>query len=520
MENNSTIHTGERVSTLNPEKEFKVVNGKTRYAMYIGGEFVEAKSGKLFQTTNPATGEVWAEIPEADQEDVDLAVGAARACFESQEWKSLNGTQRGKLLQKLADALTENAEKLAKIETKDNGKLFKEMVAQTRNISQWYEYYAGLANKIQGSVIPLDRQSVLNYTVREPLGVIAALTPWNSPLLLTTYKLAPALAAGNCVVLKPSEYTSASILEFTKIFDEVGFPKGTLNVVTGYGHTVGDSLVKHEGVDKVSFTGGPETGKKVAMSAVSHFAQITLELGGKSPNIVFEDANLDAAEAGVISGIFAACGQTCIAGSRLFVHESIADEFIARIVRRTEQIKLGDPFDPNTQMGPAATPEQFKKIEYYVQVAQDEGAKLETGGQPAREGELSKGLFYRPTILSNVDNSMRIAQEEVFGPVLSVITFSDEKEVIEKANDSQYGLAAGIWTNNLQKAHRVARQLQAGTVWINTYRAMAFNSPFGGYKSSGIGRENGLEAIYDFTQVKSVWVELSDEVQDPFAIKL
>ncbi|MBP1934902.1 aldehyde dehydrogenase [Ammoniphilus resinae] len=490
-----------------------------RYQMYIGGEFVDATDQSYIETINPYTGETWALIPQGNETDVDQAFSAARKCYESPEWRSLTPTKRGKLLRKLAVTIEQNAEYLAKIETQDNGKLFKEMYTQLKSIPAWFEYFAGLADKVEGTVIPLDRQSVLNYTLREPLGVVACITPWNSPLLLATWKLAPAIAAGNTVVLKPSEYTSASTLEFAKIFDEVGFPKGTLNVVTGYGHTVGDLLSKHPLANKVAFTGGGETGRKVAMNAVSHFAKVSLELGGKSPNIVFADADLVAAESGVIAGIFAASGQTCVAGSRLFVERSIADEFIHKLVNRAKEIKLGDPTLPDTQMGPAATAAQLRKIEEYVDIARSEGARVRVGGERPTDPELSKGLFYKPTILTDVHNSMRICQEEVFGPVLSVIPFDSEEEVIKMANDTQYGLGAGIWTNNLKRAHRMARSIESGIVWVNTYRATAFNSPFGGYKSSGIGRESGLEAIYDFMQTKSVWIELSDEISDPFSIR-
>ncbi|WP_205672294.1 aldehyde dehydrogenase [Ammoniphilus sp. YIM 78166] len=494
-------------------------NGVKRYQMYIGGQFIDPHDDSYIESVNPASGELWALIPKGEKEDVDRAFQAARQCFESDEWRGISPTQRGKLLRKLAQAIADQAEHLARMETQDNGKLYREMLAQMKIIPAWYEYFAGLADKVEGSVIPLDRQSVFNYTLREPLGVIACITPWNSPLLLATWKMAPALAAGNTIVLKPSEFTSASSLEFAKIFDEVGFPPGTLNVVTGYGHTVGDLISKHPMASKVAFTGGTETGRKVAMNAASHLASVTLELGGKSPNIVFADADLDAAEAGVIAGIFAASGQTCIAGSRLFVESSIADRFITRLANRAKEIRLGDPMQPDTQMGPAATPGQLKKIEEYVDIAKNEGARVLVGGERPSHPELANGLYYYPTILTDVNNSMRICQEEVFGPVLSVIPFDSEEEVVKMANDTEFGLGAGIWTNDLKRSHRMARVLEAGTVWINTYRASAPNSPFGGYKNSGIGRESGLEAIYDFMQTKSVWVELSDEIRDPFSIR-
>src|SRR5699024_7008695 len=336
------------------------------YKMYIGGEFVDGINKNYMSTTNPATGKAWARIPNGDTDDVNKAVDAAKTCFESNEWKRLSPTERGRLLYKLADKITRNSERIAKVETKDNGKLFKEMNSQIKKLPSWFEYYAGLSDKMEGTVIPQTNKNILNYTLKEPLGVVAAFAPWNSPLLLTTFKLAPAIAAGNTVVVKPSENTSASMIEFSKLFDVVGFPPGVLNVVTGYGEKVGEPLSKHKDIDKVAFTGGTETGRSVGKNAISNFSPVTLELGGKSPNIVFEDADLEAAEAGVISGIFAASGQTCIAGSRLFIHEKIANKFLKKLVEKTKNIKLGDPFDKNTQMGPVATVSQLDKIEKFV----------------------------------------------------------------------------------------------------------------------------------------------------------
>ncbi|GIO22100.1 aldehyde dehydrogenase [Oceanobacillus sp. J11TS1] len=495
-------------------------NEVKKYRIYVGGEFIEPANGEYIETINPASGKKWALIPNCGKEDIDKAVAAAKETFYSKSWKSLSPTKRGRLLRKLADKIEQHAENLAMIETKDNGKIYKEMLGQLKQIPAWYEYYGGLADKLEGKVIPVDRPDTLNYTLREPLGVVAAFTAWNSPLLMVALKLAPAIAAGNTVVIKPSEHASASTLEFAKLFDEVGFPKGTLNVISGYGRTTGDALSRHPDINKVSFTGGPETGKIVAKNGLDNFTKVTLELGGKSPNIVFDDADLDAAEAGVIAGIYAASGQTCVAGSRLYVHEDIKDQFLERLVQRTNQIKLGDPLDPETQMGPAANPQQLEKIQSMVETAQQEGGTvLAGGGRPDEEG-LKEGLFYKPTIISNVNNTSTIVQEEVFGPVLSVIPFTTEDEVIKMANDSKYGLAAGVWTNDIKRAHKMTKSLEAGTVWVNTYRTVTFNSPFGGYKASGIGRENGMEALYEYTQTKSVWINLSDEIQDPFSLKL
>jgi aldehyde dehydrogenase (NAD+) len=490
-----------------------------KYKLYINGQWEEAASGKTFGTINPYTGEVWAEIAEGDEEDVDRAVRAARKAFENPDWKRLTPTERGNLLRKLGDLVKDHAERLAQIETRDNGKLIREMLIQTKLIPQWCYYYAGWADKIMGEVIPLEKPNIFNYTLREPLGVVGAIVPWNSPLLLTFWKMAPALATGNTIVIKPSEHTSASLLELVPLIEQAGFPPGVVNVVTGYGETAGAALTRHHLVNKIAFTGGVETGKLVAKNAANHLARVSLELGGKSPNIVFPDANLDNAVNGIIAGIFAASGQTCIAGSRLFLHEKIHQEVLERLIDKASKIKMGDPSKMETEMGPIALKEQLDKIKKYVEIGLQEGAKLVYGGEQPTEPELRKGWFFKPTIFTGVQNHMRIAQEEIFGPVLCVLTFRDEEEVIRLANDTPYGLAAGIWTQDIQRAHRVARELQAGTVWINTYRNISFASPFGGYKNSGYGRENGPEVLKEYTQVKSVWVELSGIVPDPFVMR-
>jgi aldehyde dehydrogenase (NAD+) len=393
------------------------------------------------------------------------------------------------------------------------------MLAQMRVVPDWFHYYGGLADKVEGRVIPLDRMSVLNYTVREPLGVIGVITPWNSPTLLATMALAPALAAGNTVVLKPSEVTPASAVELARLAIEAGIPPGVLNVVVG-GQAAGRALVDHQDVAKVVFTGGTEAGRAVAATTGARLASCLLELGGKSANIVFADADLEAVEAGILAGIFAAGGQTCIAGSRALIQRSVYEDVVERLVKRAAAIRLGDPLRPDTQMGPAATRQQLKRISDLVDAARKDGADVRAGGQQAAPIGLEQGFFYSPTVLTEVAHDSVIAQTEVFGPVLCLFPFDDEDEAIVLANDTRYGLAAGVWTSQLKRAHRVARQLEAGTVWINLYRALAFNSPFGGYKESGLGRENGSEAIYEFLQTKSVWCELGDEVQDPFVLKV
>ncbi|MBA3426797.1 MAG: aldehyde dehydrogenase [Rubrobacter sp.] len=486
--------------------------------MLVGGDWVDALSGKTFESINPYTGRAWATAPEADEKDVDRAVNAARAAFDEGPWGKMTGTERARLMRRLADLLAENAEELATVESTDNGKLLREMGGQLGALPEWYYYFAGAADKIQGETIPSDKPNFFVYTRREPIGVVGAIVPWNSPLLLLTFKLAPALAAGCTIVVKPAEQTPASVLEFAKLFEEAGFPPGVVNVVTGYGEETGRPLVRHPGVDKVAFTGSTETGISVMKDAADHLARVSLELGGKSPNIVFDDADLEATNNGVVSGIFAATGQTCIAGSRLFVHERAHDELVERLSEKARTIKLGNPLEAETEMGPVAFKEQLDKVQSYIEVGRQEGAELVCGGKRPGTEDLKNGYFIEPTIFAGVNNDMRVAREEIFGPVLSVIPFESEEDLIRQANDTSYGLAAGIWTRDIQKAHRVAHALRAGTVWINAYRTLSFNTPFGGYKMSGIGRENGLEALKDYTQVKSVWVELSGQTRDPFQL--
>jgi acyl-CoA reductase-like NAD-dependent aldehyde dehydrogenase len=418
---------------------------------------------------------------------------------------------------RLGDAIAGHAEEIAQIETRDNGKLYREMVAQLRVVPDWLYYFGGLADKSEGRVIPLDRQSVLNYTVREPLGVVGVIVPWNSPTLLTMMALAPAIAAGNTVVIKPSEVTSASILHIMNLADEVGFPPGVLNVITGRGEA-GEALVAHPKVAKVTFTGSTATGRRIAAALGERLARYTLELGGKSANIVFKDANLDAAVAGILAGIYGAAGQTCVAGSRALLEDEIFDEVLERVVERAQSIVIGDPMDPAVEMGPIATDQQLQRIAAFVDQARGEGASVVCGG--ARLQPIEGGFFYSPTVLEGVDLDSKVFQEEIFGPVLTVVRFRGDDDAIRLANATKYGLAAGVWTSHVQRAHRMARALQAGTVWINTYRALTYNSPFGGYKDSGIGRENGIEALDEYLQTKSVWCELSEEVSDPFVLKV
>ena len=496
------------------------VTALDKYKMHIGGEWVDAASGETFESDNPFTAEPWALIPKGGPDDVDRAVDAAHAAFTEGDWSKMTPTQRGHLLRKLGDLLSDNADRLAEIEVRDNGKLIAEMSAQMNYMPQWYHYFGGLADKIEGSVIPIDKPGHFNYTRWEPLGVCACITPWNSPLLLTTWKLAPLLAAGNTAVIKPSQYTSASMLEFMKIFEQAGFPTGVVNVVTGFGSSIGTPLVEHPKVAKVAFTGSEETGIRVYEAAARSIKRVTMELGGKSPNIVFADAHMDNAVKGVISGIFAATGQTCIAGSRLLVQESIHDEFVDKVIDLAKQARMGDPAQFETQVGPVTNVPQFETVLNYIQVAKDEGAETALGGGPASRPECGDGWFVEPTIFTGVKNDMRIAQEEVFGPVLSVIPFKDDDEAVAIGNDVVFGLAAGVWTQNIGRAISMADRLKAGTVWVNPYRAVSYMSPFGGYKRSGLGRESGQEMIKEYLQHKSIWIETSNaEAPNPFILR-
>ena len=489
------------------------------YDHYVGGATIAPATGAYFDTDNPYTGAVWARVARGNAEDADRAVQAAKAAFEVGDWAEMRPTARGKLLVRLAEIVEREAPRLGELEVRDNGKLIAEMGAQTRYLAEWYRYFGGLADKVEGAVLPSDKPGIFNFTRYEPLGVIAMITAWNSPLLLLAWKLAPALAAGNTVVIKPSEYTSASTLEFMELVKEAGFPDGVVNCVTGFGAEVGQPLVDHPDVAKVAFTGSDMAGQRIYESAAKKIMPVTLELGGKSPNIVFEDADFEAAVMGAISGIFAATGQTCIAGSRLLVQRSIHDRFVERLVEVAGAAKIGDPMSMDTHVGPVTTMPQFDKILHYMNVAREDGATCVLGGKPY-SGDGAKGeRFVEPTIFTNVTNTMRIAQEEVFGPILSVIPFDTEEEALAIGNDIVFGLAAGVWTSDIGRALRMSERLKAGTVWVNTYRAVSFMSPFGGYKRSGQGRESGQQAIKEFLQLKSVWIAHETTAANPFIMR-
>lgn len=490
-----------------------------RYRLYIDGQEHDPAAGNWFETQNPYTGEAWAEIPKGDAQDVDAAVQAAHRALTTGPWSELTATQRGALMRKLGDLIARDAAKLAATEVRDNGKLIAEMQGQLNYLPQWFYYYGGLADKIQGSTLPLDKKGYFAYTRQEPVGVVAAITPWNSPLLLLAWKIAPALAAGCTVVVKPSEFTSASTLEFAHLFEEAGFPPGVFNVVTGFGAEVGTPLVEHPLVAKISFTGSDATGRVINEKAGRLLKHASMELGGKSPNIVFDDADIDQAVFGAISGIFAATGQTCIAGSRLLVQDSIHDDFVARLLEVARTARMGDPMNPDTQVGPVTTPPQYQKVLEYLDIARSEGATVALGGEKGSAPECGNGWFVQPTVFTGVRNDMRIAQEEVFGPVLSVIRFSDEADALRIANDVRFGLAAAVWTRDIGRAVRMSERLQAGTVWVNTYRAVSFMAPFGGYKDSGLGRENGIDAIREYLQTKAVWINSGAVTGNPFVMR-
>jgi len=477
------------------------------YQHYINGQYVDPVEGEWFDSENPYLGEVWSKVARGSSADVNAAVAAAKHAFEN-DWAAVKPTERGKLLVRLAELIERDAARLGEIEVRDNGKLIAEMGAQTKYMAEWYRYYGGMADKIEGSVIPSDKDGIFNFTRYEPLGVIAMVTAWNSPLLLLAWKLPAALAAGNTAVIKPSEFTSASTLEFMKLIDEAGFPPGVVNTVAGFGSEVGAPLVEHPDVAKVAFTGSDTTGQRIYESAAKSIKHVSLELG-----------DLEAAVMGAISGIFAATGQTCIAGSRLLLHRSIHDQFVERLIEVARTATIGDPMSADTHVGPVTTRPQYQKVLDYIEIAKQEGANCVLGGGPYTGPGASGSQFVEPTIFTGVNNEMRIAQEEVFGPVLSVIPFDSEEEAVAIGNGINFGLAAGVWTQDIGRAIRMSEKLRAGTVWVNTYRAVSYTSPFGGYKRSGLGRESGLDAVKQYMQVKSVWIAQQTSVANPFILR-
>ncbi|MBI2995673.1 MAG: aldehyde dehydrogenase family protein [Candidatus Melainabacteria bacterium] len=476
--------------------------------MLIGGEFVSAKSGKTFDTINPATGEVIVKVCEASSEDIDKAVKAARKAFEG-EWKKVTPYQRQQLLLKLADLVEKNSEELAQLETLDNGKPINESRAVDVPFTvEHFRYYAGWATKIHGETLPVSCGNYFTYTLREPVGVVGQIIPWNFPLLMAAWKIAAAIACGNCVVLKPAEQTPLTALRLGELIMEAGFPAGVINICPGFGPTAGAALSSHIDVDKVAFTGEYTTGREIIKASAGNLKRVSLELGGKSPNIVFMDSDLEGALRGCMGSVFFNQGQVCCAGTRLFIEKPIYEDFVSKLSDRARKIKLGPGLSEETQMGPLVSEDQLKRVTGYLDIGKKEGAKAVCGGERAKDGDLQRGYFVEPTIFANVNNKMRIAQEEIFGPVVSAIPFKDVNDAVFQGNETTYGLASGVWTKDIKKAHAVARALKAGTVWVNCYNIFDPATPFGGYKQSGFGREGGLHALELYTQVKSVFVNL------------
>lgn len=489
------------------------------YGIFINGKFKKSSGDERIKVDFPYDSSTWASVPDGTATDIDDAVCAARDVFERDGGWMAKPSDRREILNQIADVIDDNTSELAELETLQNGKLLHEMKSQMNIMGDWFRYYGRLCEEVgEGRTIPVENKDgqMFNYIRKEPYGVVGAITPWNSPLLLTTWKLAPALAAGNTFVHKPSEETPVSALRLAELINNhTNLPDGVYNVVPGRGHT-GAELTKHGDVDRLAFTGSTAVGRKIAETAGKNLTRVSLELGGKSPNVIFEDADLENAVNGVIKGIFAATGQTCLAGSRVLVHEDIYDEFVDRLTSRAGEIKLGDPRDSETEMGPVAFRRQWETVRKYINKGVKEGAKVGFGGKmpDSQPGE----CFIQPTVLTDVDNGMTVAQEEIFGPVASIISFSSETEAIDLANDVDFGLAAAVWTQKMGRANRFVESVRAGTVWVNEYRIVAPNSPFGGYKNSGIGRENGREGLEEYYQTKSVWYDHAGEVGDPFSI--
>jgi aldehyde dehydrogenase (NAD+) len=492
----------------------------SRQELFIDGEFVRPRSGAYLPSYDPTNGEKWYEFAQAGAEDVDLAVRSARAALHNPAWRRITQTERGKLVRKLAELVLKHADALALIECRDNGKLLKEMKAQMRAIPDSYSYFAGMADKLQGDTIPVNKLDTLNFNLREPIGVVGMIIPWNSPLMMLTGTLAPCLAIGNTVVVKPSEHATASTLALAELAIEAGFPPGVFNVVTGDGVVTGDALSRHPGIAKYVFTGSTFTGRKIAANAAQNLVPAQMELGGKSPHVVFGDADIERAVNGVVSGVFAAAGQTCVAGSRCFVEASIHDRFVEALVARTRKISIGHPMAEDTDIGPLALKSQLEKVQAYVASGLSEGAHVAVGGNRPGHGDLARGWYFEPTVMTQADNGMRFMREEIFGPVVGVVPFTTEDELIRLANDTEYGLAAGVWTRDIDRAMRFMRNVDAGTVWINTYRSAAYMSSNGGMKNSGYGRRGGFEVMREFSRIKNVVIDYSGVMHDPFVIRL
>ena len=486
------------------------------FRMYIDGEWQDSSSGKKIETLNPESNEVWATVPAANEKDVDKAVQSAQKAFES-NWSKLHPRDRAKYLRLIADQLRANAEHLGKIETIDTGKLFRETKTQANYIAEYYDYFAGLADKIEGTVVPIDKPDMQVTTTRIPIGVVAAIIPWNSQMLLTAVKLAPALAMGNTVVIKASELAPVTLLEFAKLVEKTGIPKGVVNVITGMGEPCGKALTTHNLVEKIAFTGGPETAKNIVKNSAENLSQLSLELGGKSPVAVFNDADQENALNGITAGIFGASGQSCIAGSRLYIQSEIYEEFLDKLIKKAEKIKLGAPMDKETQMGPLNSFKQLENIEKNIKETVKQGGKIRCGGK--RSNISNKGYYFPATIIECQNHNLPTAENELFGPVLSVMKFNTEEDVINKMNDNKYGLSSGIYTSNLGRSMRVSKSIRAGIVFVNTYRLISPMAPFGGIKDSGYGKEAGIESIKEYTRIKTTWYNSSEKpMTDPFTM--
>ncbi|MBM3630577.1 MAG: aldehyde dehydrogenase [Alphaproteobacteria bacterium] len=484
------------------------------FKMYINGEWVDSLSGKKIQSLNPETNEVWATVPEANEKDVDKAVKSAQKAFDL-SWSKLHPKERANFLRNIAEQLRSNAEHLGKIETVDTGKLFRETKSQAIYIAEYYDYFAGLADKVEGTVIPIDKPDMQVTTTRIPIGVIAAIIPWNSQMLLTAVKLAPALAMGNTLVIKASELAPVTLLEFGKLVERAGLPKGVINIITGFGDPCGKALTSHNLVEKIAFTGGPEAARHIIRNSAENLAQVSLELGGKSPVVLFNDADQENALNGITAGIFGASGQSCIAGSRLYIQSKIYDEFLNKLVEKAKKIKLGSPMDPETQMGPLNSFKQLEIIEKNIKETVERGGKIRCGGE--RSNISNKGIYFPATIIECKNHNLPTAENELFGPVLSVMKFETEEEAIRQMNDNQYGLSSGVYTSNLGRAMRVSKAVRAGIVFVNTYRLISPSAPFGGIKDSGYGKEAGIESIKEFTRIKTTWFNTSEKpMSDPF----
>ncbi len=488
-----------------------------KYKNYINGVFVESQSGSSFKSVDPSTEKEFAEICAAEEFEVNLAVESAHNAF-NENWSKVLPYQRAKYLRSIGDQLKDKAELLGTIETKDTGKLFKETKFQANYIAEYYYYYAGLVDKIEGSTLPIDKEDMHVFTSRVPLGVVAAIIPWNSQMFLTAVKLAPALAMGNTIVIKASEIAPTPLLEFAKIIDKVGLPDGVVNIITGYADTCSKILTSHPKINKIAFTGGVETAKHIVKNSAENLSQLSLELGGKSPVVVFKDARKDNAINGIMASIFGATGQSCIAGSRLYLQEDIYQDYLDELKKRTEAIKIGDPLSASTQLGPLATLKQLKNIQEKIQQTIEQGGKIITGGK--KVSSFKNGYYFEPTIIECINHNLPVAENELFGPVLSVMKFKNEDQAIQLMNDNSFGLAAGIFTENNGIAMRVSKAVQAGIVFVNTYRLISPVAPFGGFKNSGYGRESGLEVMKDYSNIKTTWISTSTEpLSDPFNIR-